>query len=374
MQEVSSYAYTQEYHLALTDFPEVPGGDLEVTMTLAGQWAVDPAAREAMLALTEMSRAATPELADKLEAEVPAAVLEFFGGLAFDMDMNLAVSDAIAASISEDSEVPFPTELHLPMRIVDGMLYINIVDLKPLAPELEDVNADWIGFDLMGLMEQGMEDSAGELAAEPMDPMTTALVGMFYQRIFAAMEAFVDVERLDDVEVDEVQAAVFDFRPDLLGFFTSDELNTFIADMSELAGPDVDAPSQEEVAEVMMAVGFMAPMLFRDLELSVTSTIGVEDSYQYALSTLFDWDLTNLMRLAAMSDDGLKELLQSGQKPAIEFAFDGNYWDFNEETTIVAPEDVEIIPLDQCRRRTTRRCLIFRDEWSTVDLELTISN
>ena len=282
MQEVNSYAYTQEYHLALTDFPEVPGGDLEVTMTLAGQWAVDPAAREAMLALTEMSRAATPELADKLQAEVPATVLEFFGGLAFDMDMNLTVSDAIAASISEDSDVPFPTELHLPMRIVDGMLYINIVDLKPLAPELDDVNADWLGFDLMGLMEQGMEDSAGELAAEPMDPMTTALVGMFYQRIFAAMEAYVDVERLDDVEVDGVQAAVFDFRPDLLGFFTSDELNTFIADMSELAGPDVDAPSQEEVAEVMMAVGFMAPMLFRDLELSVTSTIGVEDSYQYA--------------------------------------------------------------------------------------------
>ena len=53
------------------------------------------------------------------------------------------------------------------------------------------------------------------------------------------------------------------------------------------------------------------------------------------------------MRLAAMSDDSLKELLQSGQKPAIEFAFDGDYWDFNEETSIEAPEDVEIIPLDQ---------------------------
>lgn len=36
-----------------------------------------------MRALTEMSRAATPELAEKLQTEVPATVLDFFSGLAF---------------------------------------------------------------------------------------------------------------------------------------------------------------------------------------------------------------------------------------------------------------------------------------------------
>lgn len=87
---------------------------------------------------------------------------------------------------------------------------------------------------------------------------------------------------------------------------------------------------------MMIAVGFMAPMLFHDLELSTTSTIGIEDSYQYALSTVFDWDLTNLLRLAAMGDDSLKDLLQSGLAPAVQFTFDGNYWDFNEEATIEA--------------------------------------
>lgn len=127
------------------------------------------------------------------------------------------------------------------------MFYISIVDLKPLAPEMADVNADWIGFDLMGLMEQGMDENASELAGEPMDPMTTALVGMFYQRIFTTMEAFVDVERLDDVEVDGIQAAVFDFRPDLLGFFTSDELNTFIADMSELSDQTPTRPRRKRL-------------------------------------------------------------------------------------------------------------------------------
>ncbi len=59
------------------------------------------------------------------------------------------------------------------------------------------------------------------------------------------------------------------------------------------------------------------------------------------------WELTNLLRLAAMGDDALKEQMTPGMKPAIELSFEGSYGDFDQETTIAAPEDVEIIPLDQ---------------------------
>ncbi len=242
MREVSAYTYNQQFHLEVADLPDIPTDGIDVTVTMDGQWAVDPAAQEAMLALAELSRSATPELAETLQDELPAAVLEFFGGLAFDMNLHWSVSAAVAEAISADSDVPFPAEMNLTMRIVDGMFYLNLAELKPLIPDLAEVNADWIGFDLMGLMEQSLEESAGDLAAEPMDPMASALLGVIYQRLFAAMEAFVAVERLEDVEVDGTPAAVFEFRPDLLGFFASDELKTLVTDTAALTSGSAEAP------------------------------------------------------------------------------------------------------------------------------------
>lgn len=347
MRAVNAYTYNQQFHLEVADLPDVPTDGIDVTVTMDGQWAVDPAAQEAMLALAELSRSATPELNKTLQDELPAAVLEFLGGLAFDMNLHWSVSAAVAEAISADSDVPFPAEMNLTMRIVDGMFYLNLVELKPLIPDLAEVNADWIGFDLMGLMEQSLEKSAGDLTAEPMDPMVTALGGVIYQRLFAALEAFVAVERLEDVEVDGTPAAVFEFRPDLLGFFASDELKTLVADTAALMSSSEEAPSPAEVEESMLALSFMAPMLFRDLEVRTSTTIGLEDSYQYATTMFLRWELTNLLRLAAMGDDALKKQMTPDMKPAIEFSFEGSYGDFDQEPTIAAPADVEIIPLDQ---------------------------
>jgi len=65
------------------------------------------------------------------------------------------------------------------------------------------------------------------------------------------------------------------------------------------------------------------------------------------VQTEFKWDLSGLMQLAAMSDPSLAESLPAGAVPTINYALDATYGQYNDALEFAAPEDVEIIPLDQ---------------------------
>jgi hypothetical protein len=47
---------------------------------------------------------------------------------------------------------------------VDGIGYFDLSDFKSMVPELRQLKTDWLGFDMIGLIELSMEEAAASAA------------------------------------------------------------------------------------------------------------------------------------------------------------------------------------------------------------------
>ncbi|MBP6440705.1 MAG: hypothetical protein KA259_03785, partial [Caldilineaceae bacterium] len=157
MQEVTSYAFDTEYNVFVTGLPDMDVETVDITFGANGMLQIDPDALAAMKAISEASMSGDADAMMAAMEGMSAAVIDLYAGIGFDGVVSFSMPEELAALLSEDSEVPMPAELSLAFRIVDGMFYMQIADLKAMAPELEEIDADWIGFDLVGLMEQSLD-------------------------------------------------------------------------------------------------------------------------------------------------------------------------------------------------------------------------
>ena len=66
-------------------------------------------------------------------------VLDFYSALSFDMEMTISLPELLAEQIGAEEGIEFPSVIRLPMRFVDGVLYM---DLQPLAATIPDLQAD----------------------------------------------------------------------------------------------------------------------------------------------------------------------------------------------------------------------------------------
>jgi hypothetical protein len=344
MQGVTAYAFDIEYKTFVTGLPEMEIESVEITFGATGMMEIDPDVVAAMQELTAASMSGDADTVAAAMEEMTAILLDFYAGVNFDGEVYFSVPEELAAILSEDSDVPMPPDLTFAFRIIDGMFYMQISEFKEFAPDLEEFPADWIGFDLVGLMEQSMAQSeGGEFDAES---MTAGLVGtaLAYQLI-DAMEPFVTVERLDDADLDGQSGAVFHSSVDMVEFFSSDAFAAFVRDGAAAIGAD-DAETTAQLDEGLTMAGFLAPMIFGGMEIDNQVTIGVDDLYQYGQDFVFRWDLSQLLGFAAMSDPSIAEALGDAE-PLIEFMLTAAYDQFGAEFEFAAPDDVQIIPLDE---------------------------
>ena len=351
MQNVSSYALDAQYTFAMSGFPDMPADEIGMAFTMDGSWAMDEAARSAASAMNALARGEPPADPEVAAEEMRQSILDLYQGLAVDLSFTVTTSDELADAITAESDVPFPPELSFGVRMVDGMAYINLADLRPLIPELDSLTSDWIGIDMVGMLEMSM--AQGDLETPSMPGATdSAVAGAVYLQMVKLLEQFVTIERLDDVQLADQEGAVFVYSFDLVEFFRSDEFSAFATQIAESGALGEEAPSPQEIEEGLAMLALFSPVAFRDLVVESQVTIGLEDYYTYDTAVEFSWDLTSLLQLAAMSDDNLREALEPGQSPEFTLTFDGAYSDFNQEMEIEAPEDVEIIPLDQMTPQT----------------------
>ena len=344
MQNVSSYAFGIEYNVFLTGLPEMDVETVDISFSADGMVEIDPDVVATMKSISEASMSGDAEAMMAAMEEMPTAVLDLYAGLGFDGTIQLSMPEELAAILSEDSEVPMPAELSLAFRIVDGMFYMQIANLKAMAPDLEEIDADWIGFDLVGLMEQSLEQGgSGEIDPESMAASMVA-AGLANQ-IIGVMEPYVTVERLDDTDIDGQAAAVFLSSVDMVGFFSSEEFINFVRDSAAAVGAD-DAETTAQLDEGLTMMGFVAPMVFGGMEISNEMTIGQDDFYLYAQDFLFRWDLSQLLGFAAMSDPSIAEAIGDAE-PVIEFTFTNAFDQFDAEFDFAPPDSVQIIPLDE---------------------------
>ena len=340
MRDLSSYSIAATADFSMTGIPDMPADPLAVNLQMDGSFVVDDAAKAVAQQMNSLMLGASPEDAAAMGSNMQDMLRDLFGGMDFDITFKYTLPPELADAMSQDSEVPVPETFSIEVRLIDGNMYINVADLRALDPSMsEEITSDWIGFDYVGLLEMQMQQ--GSMDEDP--AAASAAAGLAVSQFMAEMKPYISVERLDDVDLGGQQGAAFSYAFDIVGFLTSDAFRTAVENMLTASGEDVSA---SDVQEGISMLNFVAPMVFRDLEIKAGTEIGLEDKLMYSQTFDFSWDLASLAQFAAMSDPSAAAALGDAQ-PAVAFNFSGEYADFNDEMIFEVPEDVQMIPLEQ---------------------------
>ena len=350
--EITSYDATMDFAFALTDVPSLPS-DISFGIVSDGSFAFDPEFMAQALEFQARMQDTEVDPASMME-ETMAMGLGFYENASFDITLDIALSQQVAALLSQQAGVDIPETLNLPLRLVDGFFYANLDDLAQVVPGL----SGWIGFDIVGFLDATMEQSLSTLedGMSEMDPATMgAMMGGSMganPEMQAAVEANTQVERLDDTTVGDVEVAQFLHTFDLGGFLADPAVIDMIvqqvqaqAAMQAEMGQDVPM-TDADVQMVADMLPMLAPMLLSGLQWATVNTIGLDDLFVYTTETNVEWDLGSLINMAgAMLGEGSTPAVSGSPYFALNVAAENS--NINGDVTIEAPEGAMIVPLDQ---------------------------
>lgn len=355
MKEVASYTAGADYMAELIGIPGLPLSEASVQVTVGGAFAYDEAA---LAAAQQLGMATSQEDIAALMSDSPELFVDFYNGWSFDAQIDVLVSEELAAALSADAGVEIPTALAVPLILKDGILYVDVTELAPLMEGGEGMEG-WIGFELGRVMEAAAEQGAFEQAAASMDPEAMAMAGgedgatvaalMGLQAALSdpkAFEQFQTIVRADDEDMDGMPVAVFVTSFDVLSFISSPQFVDLIMGMAESGMLGEDAPSAADIEQGMQMLGLMGPMLFQGLTSESTTMVSIDEpNYIVGQTSLFSWDLAGLLQMAAMSGAVPADEMPSGESK-IEVWTSVLNADFNEPQEIEAPADAQIVPAE----------------------------
>ena len=195
-----------------------------------------------------------------------------------------------------------------------------------------------------GVFEQAM----AQMDPSQMDPTTAATLGLQNMVMGNAKESekYLTIERGEDIEVADGQsAAVFNTTVDVAGLVAGPEFTQLITTLAESGAFESSGLSAKDITQNLPMLGMMAPMIFADLKVGNSVTVGTDDMFVYNTSTEFNWDLSGLLQMAAMSG-ALPEGLDASNPMSVSFNTNIDYSDFNAEQTVEAPADAMMIPVE----------------------------
>jgi hypothetical protein len=340
MLNLTSYSSVVDFGVSLTDLPSLPQ-DLSFSFTSDGTFALDP---EITKALLDMQRMGAEEMTENM-AQMFETIADLYFTLGFDMVVDVSMSEDLTNLIAQSAGTQIPDALTLAMRMTEGYFYLNLDELAAAMPEAEGLQG-WIGFDIGTLMSDSMQAAAEQLEAggEAAQAMGASMAMTAQQQVLMeAAKDYVTVTRLEDAEVDGTPVAQFNYSFDAAGFIGSPEFNTFLMDqlraqmeMNPSLAESGLTPENLDMVGAMLPM--MGPMLLSGLTWEITTSIGLDDGYQYGSETHIVWDLSGVLRLAQMPSSG---------QPAFELHMTSTNSDFDSAPAIEAPADATIIPLEQ---------------------------
>ncbi|GIK74215.1 MAG: hypothetical protein BroJett021_32030 [Chloroflexota bacterium] len=353
MMDVASYQASAEYSAVLAGLPGLPLTEASVKVMVDGAFAY---ADNALEAAAILAGAQTQEEVAALMAESPDVFVDFYNGWSFDMAIAVDISEELAAALSADAGVAIPASFTVPLILVDGVLYVDVTDVAPLIDGMQDMTG-WIGFELGPVIEaaaeQGMfEEAAAQMdpsaMAADMDPATAAALAGFQAMMGdpKAFEPYMTISRNADDVIDGVDVAVFVSKLDVIGLISSPEFVDLIKGLAEAGALGEDAPSAADIDQAMTMLGLMGPMLFQGLTSENVTAVSLDEpNYIVAQESLFSWDLSGLLQMAAMSGAIPANEIPSGAS-LIEFSTSVVNSDFNEPQEITAPADALMVPAE----------------------------
>jgi hypothetical protein len=356
MLDLESYTTTVEYKIFQHGLPELPP-ESEAVLRLDGEYAFDDAARDSILTLASISRE-EPLAAVEAIGEARELLLDLYSGMTSQLVLTLDLSESWTRTLQDEADVEWPETTTVEVRLVDGVLYFDIHELKEFIPELAELD-DWVAIELVQTLEQLAEEGAfaavaSEVAASSegrsiwgLDPTMLNLITTMRSAFGRPQNLwpYMEIRRRRDVDLADQEGALFQTEFDALDFILSDEFRDVLMQVVQIAvANDEMAMEEDELDEMVSLFWLVAPVIFRDLETSGESVIGLDDNYQHHGESLFHWDLTTLLQtLIGLSGEEDEEL---AEEIYIDFTTEFENSAFNEAVTVEAPEDAQIIPLE----------------------------
>lgn len=352
MKEVSSSVQNTEIQLSLQNVPTSPIKDASGQINLDTTSYVDTAFMQEM---QDMMMNASASMADDMEGfmkDYMDKVVGVYSHISFDMGVDVQLSDEVAKYLSSQAGFDIPSDLTTEVRLVDGVMYINLDDISSALPDL-NIPTGWYGIEIAKLMETQMA-SAMDQMSNPSEQTKAQMTGMMMGMSLAnlsenkdlqdALKNIVILERLDDGKVEDVPVAEIQSTIDFNALLTNETILNMVFDILKNSGQDIPQLDSTSPAEVAGMLQLVAPMLTQGLDLVQTSQIGLDDGYVYGQTMDMNWDMTSVIQLAAMGS-GVRPA-RTKAKTTFEMHVANNVSDFNDAPEISAPEDAVIIPLD----------------------------
>jgi hypothetical protein len=355
MKDVASYKATADYNAILSGIPGLPLAEATVDVAVDGAFSYS---EEALAAAAELAAIQSQEDVANLMVESPELFVDFYNGWAFDIVLAVTMNDELAAALSADAGIEIPSSLTVPLILKDGILYVDVTEVAPLIDGMQGMEG-WLGFELGPMIEAAAEQGMFEQAAASMDPeamagssgMDAATMGalMGMQAALSdpkAFEKFMTIERGEDAEIDGAAVATFVTKLDLLAFLSSPEFVELVKGLAASGALGADAPSAADIDQAMQMLGMMGPMIFQGLTSESVTAVSIDEpNYVIGESSLFSWDLTSLLQMAAMSGAVPADQLPSGAS-LVEVSTSVINSDIGGEQTIEAPADANVIPAE----------------------------
>ena len=340
MMDVSSYQASATYSAMLAGIPGLPANEVSVDVMVDGAFEMDESAMAAAQAMAGLPQ----EEIMMMISEAPGVLVDLFRGWGFDMVISVEMTPELAAALSMEAGMELPDMLSIPMRLVDGNLYVDLTEVAPLAPGTPE---GWIGIPYADLLEEAAAQGAFDdmdSAMSAVDPTTAATLG--FQSMLMnpkQFEQFLIVERVDDSG--DAGPAVFVTTFDVTSFVMSPDFAELLKQLVASGALGSDGPSEADIDQLLPMLGMMGPMIFQGLNVDSSVAIELEDFYATDYASEFFWDLSGLIQLAAMSG-ALPEGISAGDEMMVDFSTTVVNSDFNAPQSIEAPADAMMIPLE----------------------------
>ena len=355
MLDLNSYTTAVTYKLVAKGLPELAPTESGVTLRIDSRYAFNEAARQSIRFFALQSRK-EPLAAVEAIGQSPELLINLYQGMTADETFTLDVSKDWAKTLSESGDtIEWPATTQVTARLVDGMLYIDIHELKTFIPSLKE-KKDWVAIELVKIMQELADKGtfktlADNVAASStgrsvwgLDPAMLNLITSM-RAVFGrpkALEPFMEIKRDQDTALDNQKGAVYQINFAALNFILSDEFRNLLMQAVEVTtqseGEKVDS---EEISSMVSLFWLLAPSIFRDLKISGSYTIGVDDNYQHAGQTVIHWDLKTVLQ--AIGQFSGEELPNVGPESYIDFITETQNSAFNEAVTVAPPDDAEVI-------------------------------
>ncbi len=350
MKQVAQSTALTSFDVTLNGIPGLPAETINAAITSNTTSVADPAAMAAAQKLNGLTQEETRQLL----ADDPQPLVDLISGWDLDMSLDVTVTPELADLISAQSGLKVPDQLAIQTKLVDGVLYWDLSEVAAFVPTIA---AGWIGFPLLDMINELVNQGAFEQAlsmqaqgASGAGGMTIAGVGsaQFVQQYAETFQKYMTIESGDVVELDGQPAAPYITTMDVAGFLSGPEFQQIVVDLAKQGAFESTGLTAADIEQNVQMLGMMGPMLFTGMTATAKQTIGLDDLLLYEYESEVAWDMSGLVQMAAASGQLPAELTPTSDNVGFDIKTSISNSNMSTEATetIEAPADAQMIPLE----------------------------